>query len=362
MTAPRASAPRQRTHRRADHSRGTCRDWRRRATAAPCRRAAPRADQHCLPDLAPKRRGQRREVLPLALAAGDHHQRPFHSGHRGQSGAHVGALRVIHVPHPGDIGDPGGPVRQPGKGFERVQHGGQRQPRRIAQCQRRQGVGGVVKTRDFQAREIEHGLAMARQQGLRPPAHQGIVSGTLSGKRHGRTRRRAACVAAHRRHPRVIGVQHHRGGASENSRLGAGIVLDGGVAVHVVSRDVQYHRGREIERRRALQLEARQLQHVQVRHGLVQQIERGFAEIASGEHTAPRGARHAGDQAGDGALAVGARDADHRRAHGACEQFHVSQYFDAARPCFFRNGLIERQAGGHQHLRRAVEQRQVDAP
>ena len=102
----RERAPRRRTPRRGAHSRGTCPGWRRPGTAAPYRRAAPRpmpparparwvararvvhtprsarldlrrilADQHGVPHLAAKRSGQRREILSLALAARDHHQR-----------------------------------------------------------------------------------------------------------------------------------------------------------------------------------------------------------------------------------------------------------------------------------------------
>ncbi len=103
---PRARAPRRRILRPGGCSRGTCPGLRTRATAAPCRpvsrprrphvprpgasprarsRTRPRAridgrrvlaDQHHPPNLAAERGGERREILPLALAARDQHQGP----------------------------------------------------------------------------------------------------------------------------------------------------------------------------------------------------------------------------------------------------------------------------------------------
>ena len=132
-----ARAPPRRTHRRDARNRGTCRGSRRRATAAPCRpdvrrarrrataaspswrafdgahaaRAPPRgrrilADQHRVPHLAAKSRGERREVLALALAARDQHQRARASRDRRHGRAHVRALRVVDVAHARDVGDP----------------------------------------------------------------------------------------------------------------------------------------------------------------------------------------------------------------------------------------------------------------
>ena len=117
--APRSErrAPRRRTHRRDGRSRETCRGWRRPATAAryppACATAAPprpplpaslRASVGHTPLSAPMparpcrsaRRGapcretprQRREILALALAAGDHHQRPGMPARRRASRPH----------------------------------------------------------------------------------------------------------------------------------------------------------------------------------------------------------------------------------------------------------------------------------
>ncbi len=58
---------------------------------------------------------QRREILSLAIAAGDQHQRPGHARDGGDRRADVGALGIIDVAHAGDVGDPLRAVRQPGE-------------------------------------------------------------------------------------------------------------------------------------------------------------------------------------------------------------------------------------------------------
>ena len=132
--APPAPARPRQTPRRDGDSRGTCRGWRRPATAAPrrrgracsaarwhglrqasrrrsLRRAADRgerrtdrrriaADQHHRARMARQRRRERREVLPLAVAAEDHDQLATlgaEAVQRRDRGADVGALAVVEV-------------------------------------------------------------------------------------------------------------------------------------------------------------------------------------------------------------------------------------------------------------------------
>ena len=127
-------------------SRGTCRGSRRPATAARCRRAARRrCAARTAPRMSPARSGaqtpasaaasagasrpisttcrtlprnaapQRREVLVLAVAAGDQHERAGQARHGRERRADVGALRVVDVAHAADVGDPLRAVRQPGE-------------------------------------------------------------------------------------------------------------------------------------------------------------------------------------------------------------------------------------------------------
>ena len=96
------------------------------------------ADQHHMPHLVLECRGERREVLALAFAAGDHHQRTRHARDRRDGRADVRALRVIDVAHAGDVGDPGRAVLEPRESFERREHGGQFEPDRLSERERRQ--------------------------------------------------------------------------------------------------------------------------------------------------------------------------------------------------------------------------------
>jgi len=56
--------------------------------------------------LAAKCRRERRKVLILAVATGDHHQRPRHAGDRGERGADVGPLGVVDVGDAAHVGHP----------------------------------------------------------------------------------------------------------------------------------------------------------------------------------------------------------------------------------------------------------------
>ena len=245
---PRAArAPRRRTPRRDGRSRETCRGSRRPATAAPCRRAARRpprprtasgsvaarsivhtpssaaamarripADQHRAPHLAAEGRGERREVLALALAAGDHHQRAGQAGHRGDGRAHVGALRVVDVAHAGHVGDPLGAVLQARECLERPSIAWHGQSRRLAEGERRERIRRIVRARRFScARCRASPRRGARASSSRPRACS-VKSASLRSMenvtmRGGCGPRRTAREGlAHGEEERIVGVQHHR--------------------------------------------------------------------------------------------------------------------------------------------------------
>ena len=211
-------------------------------------------------------------------------------------------------------------MRQAGEGFQCLQHRRHRQAHRFAQAQGRQSIGGVVHAGDFHARDVEQLLAAARQENLRARAHQREIRiGALNGKsQNARAGAAIACIA-HRHHPGIVRIQHHGRSVGEDSALGLRIRLDRGVAVQVIGADVQHHRRLQHQRRGGLQLKARQFEHIQIRFGLREQIERRLTQIAAGQDAPSRGGRHARHQGGDGALAIGAGDADHRGVHGARE-------------------------------------------
>ena len=163
--------------RRGARSCGTCRGWRRPATAARCRPGAPRGrgahrgvmrrralgGAHAL-EHAPRCAGaslpistacrtlpsnaarERREVLALAVAAGDQHQRPGQARDRGQGRADVRALGIVDVSARPRCRQPTA-IRcaRPGKLRARSAPRPKRQPSRLAERQRGERVGGVVR-------------------------------------------------------------------------------------------------------------------------------------------------------------------------------------------------------------------------
>ncbi len=110
------------------------------------------------------------------------------------------------------------------------------------------------------------------------------------------------------------------------------------------------------ERFGGVELVARELEHVQL-GGRVEQLERRLAEVAADARAAPGALRHAADQRGHGALAVGAGDAHHRRARRAREQFDVAEHRQAARARRVEEGAARGDAGRHHDRIGAVEQR-----
>src|SRR6202043_3595959 len=100
----------------------------------------------------------------------------------------------------------------------------------------------------------------------------------------------------------------------------------GGVAVHVTRSHVEHHSRRQLERARGLELKARQLEHVQVRYRLLEQIERGPAQVAAREDPPPGGGGHVGHETRYRTLAVGTGDADDRRPCRAREELDVAEY------------------------------------
>ena len=102
------------------------------------------ADEHGVTHLAAAGRRERREVGVLAVAAGDQHERAAHPVDGRDGRADVRPLRVVHVAHAVDIGDPLRAVRQPAEIRERGEHRRVGQFERLAHRERRHRVGGVV--------------------------------------------------------------------------------------------------------------------------------------------------------------------------------------------------------------------------
>ena len=250
--------------------------------------------------------------------------------------------RIIDETHARDVGDPLRAMCEAGEGFERGEHRGS-EASRFSQRQGRQRIGGIVQARDSSAARCRAAARRGARAGAPPSAQQreiDVVSGAQS-----RTPCGAPRPPAHRRHQGSSAFSTTIVAACANIRaLAARVGLDRPVAVHVVGGDVEHHGGLEPKRGGRLELKARQLQHVQVGSRLLEQIQGGNPKLppASTRHPALRPSLQ---PAGHRALAVGAGDPDHRRAHRTGEQLDVAEaprFRAPARPrC---NRLLERYA------------------
>jgi hypothetical protein len=117
------------------------------------------ADQGDRPAMLLQRRQQRAEVLALAVAAEDDGHLAPEAFNRGQRRADVGALGVIDITDPGDLGDRFDPVRQAGKRLERREQTLRRDADGIAQGKRRQRIRDIVQTGQFQRVDRDQRLA-----------------------------------------------------------------------------------------------------------------------------------------------------------------------------------------------------------
>ena len=107
--------------------------------------AASRLDQHHGAGVAGEGIFQRREILPLAIAAGDQHDLAAQAFEGGHGGADVGAFGIVVVDDAvGPLGHRFNPVRQTAKSLEGDEQRRAGQASGFAQGQRGQGVGHVV--------------------------------------------------------------------------------------------------------------------------------------------------------------------------------------------------------------------------
>src|SRR6266568_676709 len=243
---------------------------------------------------------ERREVLPLAVAAGDEND-----------------LRIT--------------ARESSQGRDRV--------------------GGVVQADKLHFADREEQVCALREPGLAAALDETPVLGApwdvesesdrlSSGQRH----RQAA---------RVAPVEDLDAVARKDPRLGAGVVVEAAVAVQMVFGDVEDRSGVGGKRVRRLELEARELQHPQPRGpsqllAAHERIEHRRADIAGDLAVGPRGFRHRAGKRRDGALAVGARHRDDPRSparHRLREQLDIAEHFDTGNHRSPHAGLRERHSG-----------------
>ena len=137
------------------------------------------------------------------------------------------------------------------------------QPDRIAERERGERIGRVVQIRRRAARRPAAACRVPRASidlAARCPSRC-VAGGASEPERDDAAAGDAPCHAA-----RVVAVEHLHAAAFEDARLGRGVVVDAVVAVEMIFGHVEHGRRIGVEARRALELEARKLEHEDVRH------------------------------------------------------------------------------------------------
>ena len=119
-----------------------------------------------------------------------------------------------------------------------------------------------MQSRHRQFRDSQYsGLTEAQMGDLAASAQSELIGpGNVQGiKDH------PACGVRHGRHPLIVAIEHHGAVACEDARLGAGVLIDARVAIHVVGAHVEQRRHLRRKRVGGLELKARQLQNIHLR-------------------------------------------------------------------------------------------------
>ena len=319
------------------------------------------ADEHHVAHLAAEGRAQRREVLRLAVTAGDHDQRSGHTRDRGEGRADIGALGVIYVADPGHVGHPLRTVRQPRESREFIEHGLQWQTDRLAQGECGERVCRVVQSGQSHRVDRNQRLAAADQPRLARIGGHGVVGTGRVQQREAHHPRR---LVRHGGDQRVIQIDHGGVATGKDAGLGGCVLAHRRVTVHVVGRDVQDRGGPQIQRRGGLELVTGKLQHIEfrglrVRLRRLQQVQRWLTEIAADAHPHAGARRHPPYERRHGALAVGAGHTHDGPIGSHREQLDVAHDGDTATLRLGEEWIGKRDAGGCHHAHRFVEQARI---
>ena len=263
---------------------------------------------------------QRGKISGLAVAAQQQIERAvqLQAVQRRLGAADVGRLRVVNPAYAVVIQHQLETVRQTGKGGQRLQAAGPRQTRGIGQRQRRQGVAVVMLTGERHLFHIEDFLTFNAQPGFALLAVKVVVT-DIDAKAN------AAFVRpAYRHGERIVRIHHAGLRILVNPQLRRAILLQPQrVAVHMVLSHVEDGCRHRLQAGGGFQLEAGELQHIQLSIG-VQQHQRRQADIAAHADVNSSGFRHLAHQGSNSAFAVRTGNGDNRRLRFAAEQFDIA--------------------------------------
>ncbi len=230
---------------------------------------------------------------------------------------------------------------QPPEGTRCRQHRGHGQTGGVAQRKRGEDVGDVVATRHTQLVHRQQGIEAQAQHLL--PVHYAQTKTVQLGLFHapaGDCRFRAH----QRQRQRVIAIDYGVCATAENTMLGLVVVLQTAVTIQVICRHIEHRGDGEPKAVRSLQLEAGQLQHVELALRC-QQIQGRQAEITAYAHVKACLCSHGAEQCRHGGFGVGTGDAHHGRTGCAHEQVDIATYLRASRERAGYHRVIQSDAG-----------------
>ena len=221
----------------------------------------------------------------------------------------------------------------------------------------RERVGHVVAARQRQAPDREQPLRPEGEPGLLPGAGHAELSLARLAQREGDL---PLLRRHHAPHPGVLEIDDRHRCVIVDPALGARVLLQVAVAIEVVGGHVEHRRRRRVQREGALELKARELQHVEIR-APAEQGEGRLAEVGADLHRAPGAPRHLPHHRGHRTLAVRSGHRDHRSVGGAREELDVADDRDAARGRRRDRRFAKRDSGAHHHQIHSLEARGVEA-
>src|SRR5690606_38517016 len=153
-------------------------------------------------------------------------------------------------------------------------------------------------------------------------------------------------------------IDYNLPGTTEDAVLGQVIGAQIDVAIHVVFADVEYGGDLGIQRLGGLQLEAGQLQHIEIRLA-VQQIQSRGADVAADGHTPTGLLGHQPDQGGHSALGIGTSDGDYGRLRGTGEELNITHYLHPGLNGRLDSGCGQRDTRIHDQLVSRTQQLRI---
>ena len=270
--------------------------------------------------------------------------------HRRDGGADVRPLGIVVPVRAAGAADRLAAVREPGEAAKRAADRAAVDSEVVRDRHRREGVERVVAPGERERPDLQPPFGPAGKPGPAAVLGEAVLALARALRGEGDDPRALPGEArAEPREPRIVTADHRRRGAPEDAGLGRAVGIEPAVAVEMIGAHVEKRRDPRTQGAGRLELEARELDDVELRV-VREQGEGGRAEIpADGRVSAVR-LRHGVDPGAHGALAVRPRHRDDRGASHAGEQLDLAEHRNPAIGRGRHRGLARRYPGAQHQL------------